>query len=128
LIGCATPLWITNNVIEVNSDFLLTNTLPSFAGLLAIGIGDSVAAVVGTNYGKHKWRWPMGSSRSIEGTIAAVLSILGSIAGLSFFLNYSLNWGRIFVATLLSCCLEALTDQIDNIVLPLHFMALLNVC
>lgn len=37
-----------------------------------------------------------------------------------------MNWTSAMVAIILSACLEALTDQIDNIILPLLFMSLLN--
>lgn len=109
-----------------------------------LGIGDSVAAVIGTKYGKHKWSWPTGSQRSLEGSFSALISMIFSAYLLSIVFSVSLlvpstfnylttiqvplTWSRIIMATTLSCALEALTDQIDNVILPLHYMALLNVC
>ncbi|VDM33129.1 unnamed protein product [Toxocara canis] len=42
-----------------------------FAGVLTVGVGDSLAAIVGSRYGTHHWS---GSAKSKEGTVTMALS------------------------------------------------------
>jgi dolichol kinase len=106
LIGCALPLWIhmhelvqqkpqiiqpaatafnsalqdplqdAANAPSAPLRFDLDLYLPSLCGVLMLGIGDTMASLVGVWLGRHRW---FGSSRSLEGTDAAVLSILAVV-------------------------------------------------
>lgn len=44
-----------------------------FLGLVTVGIGDAVAAIVGSKCGR--WRWVEGNSRTVEGTVGGFLSM-----------------------------------------------------
>ena len=48
LVGCSLPLWIHPNPLK--ADFLVL-----CAGLLSVGVGDTVASACGTWVGKNKW-------------------------------------------------------------------------
>ncbi|CAH0558934.1 unnamed protein product [Brassicogethes aeneus] len=119
LTGCALPLWIHPAPCDP-TDSASFSLLPLLSGVLTIGIGDTAASVIGSNYGKHKWK---GSSKTIEGTMACIFSQFAFV----MLLNY-LDWIRNMttflyiktaVAILLTSIVEAKTTQVDNLVLPL---------
>lgn len=70
-IGVSFPLWMPSSNIEL---------LPLMSGMIVLGIGDSAASFIGSKYGKHKWP---GTSKTLEGTIACILSQLLFIYGLA---------------------------------------------
>ncbi|KOX67918.1 Dolichol kinase [Melipona quadrifasciata] len=107
--GLSFPLWMpTNNL-----------SLPVLlSGILTVGVGDTVASFVGSRWGYHKWA---NSNKSVEGTIACILSQIGLICILAF-MGYIDN-GWLFLQNLLSSIalsfIEAQTNQVDNLALPL---------
>lgn len=46
-----------------------------YTGILALGVGDALASIVGKRIGKH--RWSASSSKTIEGSTAFAVSIVG---------------------------------------------------
>ena len=83
-----------------------------------------------------------GSSKTVEGTAAAVIATLTAWAALAVAGTAALGegaaaaaglgqlqrgsvWVRLAGATLLSCLLEGVTTQLDNVFMPLHYFALL---
>ncbi|KAH8372845.1 hypothetical protein KR009_006581, partial [Drosophila setifemur] len=115
LIGCSMPIWMTPCPCSVG------DTLALLSGILAVGVGDTAASIVGSKYGRNKWG---GSTRSLEGTAAFVVSILVAVG----LLNVSglvamtqAKWFATVFAALNSALVEAFTDQVDNLVLPLIF-------
>lgn len=71
----------------------------------------------------------LGSSRSLEGTIAFVVSILMAvwlmeISGLVAMSQA--KWFATIFAALNSALVEAFTDQVDNLVLPLIFYTIVG--
>ncbi|XP_018566996.1 dolichol kinase [Anoplophora glabripennis] len=119
LVGCSLPIWIHPSPCDV-TDSAMFNLLPLLSGLLSIGVGDTAASIIGSNYGKHFWP---GSKKTVEGTVACILAQIGLVRLLMYFdaLEY-LSFGqniRLYLAILVGSIVEARTTQIDNLVLPL---------
>ena len=100
-------------------------------GWITVGVGDSAAAIVGSRFGKHKWR---GTSRTLEGSCAMFISMLTVSLCILFLtggsdwplpsaihgenLNYETVWPLFVTLALTSLC-EAFATENDNLVLPL---------
>lgn len=99
-----------------------TNSLPLtclFSGVLTVGIGDTAASYVGCNWGTHKWP---SSEKSVEGTFGCALSQAGLICALmytGFITSNSWLFLRSLIAVIGVSLVEARSNQIDNLVLPL---------
>ncbi|XP_060062801.1 dolichol kinase-like [Ylistrum balloti] len=117
LLGMFLPMWI------VPMDKLNSSDLRLYAGVLSLGVGDTMASLGGTYFGKHQW---LGSKKTIEGTMFAVISQLAALYGLSKLGVVVVLWQSI-QAVILTSLLEALTSQIDNLVLPLYMFCLLSI-
>jgi dolichol kinase len=118
LAGCALPLWIHPAPCDVTNSATFS-LLPLLSGLLTIGIGDTAASIVGSRFGTHHWH---GSKKTIEGTIACVVSQLLTICFLIFLdvlkLPTTKDHVKTVVAIIMTSILEAKTDQVDNLALP----------
>lgn len=116
MAGCSLPLWLH----PVPSTRVL---LPLLAGLLSVGVGDTAASMCGTWCGKHKWP---GSEKTKEGTAACFLSQLFVVIALIHF-NYIPRTDLLqpTLAIAVTSIVEAITDQVDNIALPLLMYILL---
>ncbi|XP_064480256.1 dolichol kinase-like [Ornithodoros turicata] len=119
-IGCATPLLLFPGKFESKEVAMVLTS-----GTISLGIGDTVASVVGSRIGRHKWP---GTVKSIEGTTASILA--------QFLVYYVLLWafqvGVLKIGTLLllsvlclNAYLEALTTQVDNLALPVFVYPLM---
>ncbi|SPP74471.1 dolichol kinase [Drosophila guanche] len=120
LIGCSMPLWLTPCPCSGNDTLLL------LSGILAVGVGDTAASVVGSKLGRNMWG---NSSRSLEGTIAFVVSILLSVwllEATGLLAMTQAKWFATIFAAINSALVEAFTDQVDNLVLPLVFYILVG--
>nr|CCA18022.1 dolichol kinase putative [Albugo laibachii Nc14] len=117
LLGCALPLWLS----YPSGKFFL----PPFAGILALGIGDAMGAVIGSLYGYPR-AWI--NSKSLEGSSAVFISILlASIGVLSLqAIPTSAQILRVSLASILTSIFEASSTQIDNLTLPLLLFTLFN--
>ncbi|KAH8369686.1 hypothetical protein KR093_000603, partial [Drosophila rubida] len=125
LIGCSLPIWVTCCPCG-QSDQLNPSLLMLFSGVLAVGVGDTAASVVGSKYGRNKWT---NSTRSLEGTLAFIVSILLSVLTLQLMGILDMTQGKWFAtvfAALNSALVEAFTDQVDNLALPLVFYILVG--
>ena len=109
--------------------------LTAFAGIMILGIADSAASAIGKRYGRH--RICQGTKKTIEGTLGAtLLTLLGWAMLAIVFQSHMSNsvtaaWdgtlgAKLLISTLLSCLLEASTTQLDNIFMPLHYLAMLS--
>lgn len=125
LVGCSLPLWIHNSPCDLtgSSSFEL---LPLISGVLSIGIGDTFASVVGSSIGRHKW---LNSNKSVEGTIASIVAQAAFIYALYSlgFVPLTLRLAALCgIAVITNSLVEALTDQVDNLVLPIITFIILS--
>ncbi|KAL7738325.1 hypothetical protein ACLKA6_006650 [Drosophila palustris] len=123
LIGCSLPLWLTSCPCPTDGN---PSLLMLLSGILSVGVGDTAASVVGSKFGRNKWK---NSTRSLEGTVAFVVSILLSVWALEFVGVLTMTqakWFATVFAALNSALVEAFTDQVDNLVLPLVFYILVG--
>ncbi|KAG8468723.1 hypothetical protein KFE25_013806 [Diacronema lutheri] len=136
LLGCALPVLATPSAApSIGQTAQPAVVLPPMAGILALGVGDSMASYVGVRFGRT--RWP-GTAKTVEGTAAAVGAIVvgaGALCAASAAVapargdrgdDASAALG-VLGATIATCVLEAVTDQIDNLFLPLHYFCALRV-
>lgn len=118
LVGVASPLWLHPCPLgEVQTDS--RSVLPCLAGVLAVGVGDTAASVGGTYLGRKHWS---GTKKTVEGSICGIVAQMMAVSILVAmgFVEVSVaGWGRLLVSASLVAVVEALTDQVDNIVLPL---------
>ncbi|XP_023938773.2 dolichol kinase [Bicyclus anynana] len=91
------------------------------SGVLAIGVGDTAASWFGSRFGFNKWQ---DSNRTMEGTTFNILSQIGTVYALQLFelLNSENALTRTIFAATVSGLVEAWTDQVDNLLLPLVTM------
>jgi dolichol kinase len=114
ILGCAAPLWISQSVVINNTQQFSSSTLLlAEFGVICIGVGDAMGAVIGKGIGRHKWGK---NQRTLEGSLAMWLSMiwLGSYTCHSFE-----EYRALIVATTFTTILEAFTVQLDNLALPL---------
>jgi len=112
IIGCAAPLWVSeilSNKISPQSSSLLVAEF----GVLCIGVGDAMGAVIGKSIGKHKWGR---NQRTLEGSFAMWLSMM--VIGM-FLCSTTRDCVALLVASTFTTILEAFTVQLDNLVLPI---------
>mmetsp|Transcript_31102 Transcript_31102/g.34843 ORF Transcript_31102/g.34843 Transcript_31102/m.34843 type:complete len:592 (+) Transcript_31102:99-1874(+) len=121
IVGCAAPLWINQILSEndednddgVSSSSRSHSLLLAEFGVICIGIGDAMGAVIGKSMGKHYWGM---NHRTLEGSLAMWLSMIG----IGMLVCTSMQeYVALLVATTFTTILEAFTVQIDNLVLPL---------
>ncbi|EDW00989.1 GH20708 [Drosophila grimshawi] len=121
LIGCSLPIWLTPCPCGLITSGQNPQLLLLLSGILAVGVGDTAASVLGSKFGRNKWQ---NSARSVEGTLAFVASVLLCVLLLevSGILAMSqAKWFATIFAALNASLVEAFTDQVDNLVLPLVF-------
>lgn len=129
LMGIAVPLWISiaEPTGSLSSKPFIVELMPGWSGLVALGISDTTAAVVGVKYGKTKVHRT--ASKSVEGLLsgtAAMVAMLGSVAVYGGIPRSWQWWGCLAWYSLLTCSLEAVTMQLDNFVFPWHACTLMT--
>lgn len=97
LFACASPLWIYSSHLHP--------ILP-YSGLLCIGVGDSMASIIGSLYGRHKWPE---IKKSIEGTLANIIAVYVSALLLSWMIK---PLSPFQVSS--SCCSNRVTVLLDS--------------
>eukprot|EP01018_Ginkgo_biloba_P035735 Gb_24202 [translate_table: standard] len=120
LLGCAIPIWMCGHLND--------RPLAPFAGILSLGIGDTMASMVGHKYGVL--RWSKSGKKTVEGTAAGITSVLLAcsvllpwVASTSFILSQ--HWLSLVLSVICAGLLEAYTTQLDNAFIPLIFYSLL---
>ncbi|TDL25620.1 hypothetical protein BD410DRAFT_813380 [Rickenella mellea] len=112
LTGCAGSLWLES-----------PTRLLEFTGVLVLGIGDAMASIVGKRLGKH--RWSPTSSKSLEGSLAFVISVVASAWILRICrVVEPFSTVRYSAAVSFAALLEALSVQNDNLTLPLFLWSI----
>ncbi|RUS86051.1 hypothetical protein EGW08_006205 [Elysia chlorotica] len=112
LLGMSLPIWL--------SPMLFSNHQASpemYAGVLALGVGDTVACLCGRAIGFLHWP---GRKKTIEGTLCSILAqmILISVGSFTGVVTIT-SMFTAFTGVVLAALAEAFTDQIDNLILPL---------
>lgn len=119
LVGAFIPLWL----IPVEPD-TKNNKLLLSSGLIALGIGDTAAAIIGSFFG----RTTLGkkSKKTMEGLFgnffAMILFKLYWIGYNNFLSEYSFVLAAIFTSLI-----EAITVSCDNLILPLVMILFLGI-
>lgn len=92
-------------------------TLRSFIGILALGVGDTFASVVGKQFGSVKWKH---GTKSLQGTGAFILSTMaGFVLADRYLLEARItNWENVFIMVLLGGILEGVSTLNDNFLIP----------
>jgi dolichol kinase len=118
IVGCAIPLWINQVISSTNdddADFSSSSSSLLLAefGVISIGVGDAMGAVIGKSMGKHHWGM---NQRTLEGSLAMWLSMIG----IGMLVCTSMQeYVALLLATTFTTILEAFTVQLDNLVLPI---------
>ncbi|KAF8104089.1 hypothetical protein N665_0180s0008 [Sinapis alba] len=120
LLGCALPIWMSSGFND--------RALSPFAGILSLGIGDTMASMVGHKYGVL--RWSKTGKKTVEGTAAGITSVMAVcfvlvpvLASMGYILSQ--GWWSLLLAVTATGMLEAYTAQLDNAFIPLVFYSLL---
>jgi len=118
------PLQFTCFMMWVGIEFFMT--AEGAILVAALGIGDGIAPIIGLYYGNLKYRFPLSSRKSIEGSFFGVF--LGTIAGCYCFINTlglpPMSNRSMIICAIISTVAEATAPaNWDNIVIPLvmHF-------
>ncbi|XP_044739047.1 dolichol kinase [Chrysoperla carnea] len=116
LIGLSLPLWIHPFGCDL-TDSAGFQLLPFCSGLLTIGVGDTFASIFGMLLGKHSWP---GTKKTVEGTLGSILVQICCLYGLFHYdLIVERDIPKAILAIVFTSLVEAKTDQVDNLVLPL---------
>uniref|UniRef100_A0A8D0H3D4 dolichol kinase n=1 Tax=Sphenodon punctatus TaxID=8508 RepID=A0A8D0H3D4_SPHPU len=125
LLGMSLPVWLFPRPCAPKAVLSGAGAFVPYSGVLAVGIGDTVASIFGSTVGEIKWP---GTKKTFEGTMTAIFAQIIAVALILIFdssvdLNASYAWilGSISLVSLL----EAYTTQIDNLLLPLYLQILL---
>lgn len=125
LLGCALPVFFTYFVLR--GIFSANALLIALSGVTVTGLGDAMASFCGVHFGRHRWR---GSKKTVEGTLAMIAAVLAfqavCLCAVGFHNLATASWCKLVLADIFVALLEAKTDQIDNLFLPLYHMALLQ--
>ncbi|KRZ04892.1 Dolichol kinase sec59 [Trichinella zimbabwensis] len=95
-----------------------------FSGIISVGVGDAMAAIVGSRFGCH--RLNSNNPKSIEGLFANFISMLLLLGVFTFILGDPLKNDPFSILRAIVGCgwvafFELHTGQMDNLILPLFF-------
>ncbi|KAM8934787.1 dolichol kinase [Pelodytes ibericus] len=125
LLGMSLPVWLFPRFCAASLSG--PSTLLPYCGVLAVGVGDTIASIGGSTFGELKWP---GTKKTFEGTTMSVFAQIIAVALILIFdSSVNMNSGYVWILgslTLVSL-LEAFTTQIDNLILPLYLHIMLMV-
>lgn len=101
IVGIATPLLINDSPV----------------GLISLGVGDSLASIIGGKWGKKFWA---GTNKTMEGTIAFIGSTTVTAIIFKQYLGYfqNISYSNLSVVCTLTGLLEGNSIINDNIMIP----------
>lgn len=112
VLGISLPIW-TNNVDKLRES--------SYIGLITLGLGDSLASIIGGKFGSNHWP---NSKKTIEGSFAMMVGMLIGYLTIDYIGNYngvmidSLRWNNRITCAVLCAFFEGIVDANDNLFLP----------
>ncbi|CAO1635282.1 unnamed protein product [Parajaminaea phylloscopi] len=106
LTGCGGGLWLEGQ-----------KQISLHTGVLILGIGDALASIIGRRYGRL--HWPR-SSKTMEGSAAFFISVIAAawLLRLTGWCDHFSLW-RYTGAVAFLCLLEGVSEQNDNLILPI---------
>ena len=126
LLGCALPLCLTFILLDggfMNGEHMVF----AYSGVIILGIGDTVAALYGKEFGVSLWREGI-HKKTQEGSNALMLSVTmiyyGSVC--YAYPMFSTWFFMVFLCTIPVAILEGWTSQFDNLVCPIFYFSLLH--
>ncbi|KAG7477292.1 hypothetical protein MATL_G00092480 [Megalops atlanticus] len=125
LMGMSLPVWLFPGPCAPKGSLSGAGGLVPYAGVLAVGVGDTVASVFGSSMGEI--RWP-GTKKTMEGTATSIFAQIIAVALFLIFdgaINLNASYAWVVGSIALVSLLEAYTSQIDNLLLPLYLFILL---
>ena len=110
LAGVSLPLWLS---ADLNDD----NPLILLSGVLCTGIGDAIASIIGSKFGKCHI---LNTNKTIEGFLASIwaqIMFINMLEQLNLVVILQKKIEILFIIASVSI-IEVITTQVDNIVLP----------
>ncbi|XP_010283955.1 PREDICTED: dolichol kinase [Phaethon lepturus] len=120
LLGMSLPVWLFPRSCAPKGTLSGAGALVPYSGVLAVGVGDTIASVFGSTMGEIKWP---GTKKTFEGTMTAIFAQIIAVALILIFdssVNLNSGYAWILASVSLVSLLEAYTTQIDNLLLPLY--------
>ncbi|CDR44210.1 CYFA0S14e00870g1_1 [Cyberlindnera fabianii] len=107
-------------IIGITLPILFNN---SVAGLVVLGVGDSLASIIGSNWGEIKWSR---SNKTVEGTMGFIVAsfLVSALFKLLGWFFEDSSYNALLLACTVSGILEGNSDMNDNIMIP-GFMCVL---
>lgn len=115
VLGVTLPI-VYDYVINENA------TIVRYMGIIALGVGDSMASIIGRKWGNVKWK---GSNKSVQGSIAFIVSSFAAFYAIDAYMTSQpgytpiSNWENILVTTIITGVLEGSSSLNDNFLLPI---------
>lgn len=123
LLGFCLPLWLTPI-----RDYSRVAKLSLYSGVLAVGVGDAMAAAAGSIIARKKWP---GTGKTVEGTLMSIMTQLLVVLliilidpQISFLHVSGIEWLVVTGTIVITAVMEAYTWQIDNLIVGLLQFAL----
>ena len=115
------PLSVLFLVFLYNKGYMSAESVSS--GVMIMGLGDGMAALVGTKWGKHKYKVLKVGEKSVEGTFSMFMA--------SFLVVYAISPGGVVISlfvALFSSFVENISPSgVDNATVPILSSLLLEV-
>lgn len=111
-------------IIGVSAPILINGSL---VGVISLGVGDSLASIVGGKWGRIKWP---GTNKTVEGTLVFILAT----SAVSLFCQHRYNSfspisnGNVVLTCIVSGILEGNSVLNDNILIPPFMLIFSEIC